>query len=89
MLARALAVLTLLDRLLRVTAMIDEPVNSRVNLLVKPLLTALTLFVMTGCMHLPAEVAEELSAPDGQRPNHYAVISGQDSARPEQPAELP
>ena len=44
----------------------------------KPLLPALVLLAATGCMQLPAEVAVEMSAPDGQRPNHYAVSEQQD-----------
>ncbi|MBT8122174.1 MAG: hypothetical protein KJO10_06550 [Gammaproteobacteria bacterium] len=28
---------------------------------------------LSGCTHMPADVAAELSAPDGQRPNHYAA----------------
>lgn len=69
--------------------MTDETMETRVNLLMKALLPVLVLLAMTGCMHLPAEVAEELSAPDGQRPNHYAVIDGQDTARTEQRVTLP
>ncbi|MGB5540635.1 MAG: hypothetical protein WBO37_11135 [Gammaproteobacteria bacterium] len=46
----------------------------------KPLLTALVLLVATGCMQLPAEVAVEMSAPDGQRPNHYAISEQQGHA---------
>jgi hypothetical protein len=60
-----------------------------VNLLMKSLLPVLVLLAMAGCMHLPAEVAEELSAPDGLRPNHYAVIDVQDATHNERSAESP
>ena len=57
--------------------------------LLRSLLPVLILVALTGCMHLPPEVAEELSAPDGRRPNHYAVIDGQSAAENGQPAESP
>ena len=55
----------------------------------KPLLPALVLLVATGCMQLPAEVAVEMSAPDGQRPNHYAVSEQQDRTDAGPAAESP
>lgn len=36
------------------------------------LLGALILPAVSGCMSLPPDVAAELSAPDGARPNNYA-----------------
>ena len=59
------------------------------NRLLRPLLPVLTLFALTGCMHLPPEVAEELSPPDGRRPNHYAIIDGPAAADTGEPAESP
>jgi len=58
--------------------------DMRAELNMKSLLPALVLLVATGCMQLPAEVAVEMSAPDGQRPNHYAVSEqqGRADARP-------
>lgn len=49
------------------------------NLLTKPLLPALVALALTGCMHLPADVAAELSAPDGRRPNHFARVEAADT----------
>jgi hypothetical protein len=57
--------------------------------LLRPLLPVLILVALTGCMHLPPGVAEELSAPDGRRPNHFAIIDGQAAAETGQPAESP
>ena len=54
--------------------------DMRAARIMKPLLTALVLLVATGCMQLPAEVAVEMSAPDGQRPNHYAISEQQGHA---------
>jgi len=42
--------------------------------------SALILLALTGCAQLPPEVAAEMSAPDGQRPNHYAIIEKQGDA---------
>jgi len=50
------------------------------NLTLKPLLPALMLLGAAGCMHLPADVAAELSAPDGRRPNNYAAPEGKPAA---------
>ncbi len=47
------------------------------NLAVKTLLPVLVVLALTGCMHLPADVAGELSAPDGVRPNNFARIDGE------------
>ena len=40
----------------------------------------LVLAACAGCTHIPPDVAAELSAPDGQRPNNYATTTGQDKA---------
>ncbi|MGD2112476.1 MAG: hypothetical protein PVI50_03755 [Gammaproteobacteria bacterium] len=56
----------------------------------KLLLPAFVVLTMTGCMHLPPEVAAELSAPDGQRPNHYALVNSASAADdPDSPAISP
>lgn len=40
-------------------------------------LAALLFTVSTGCTHIPPDVAAELSAPDGKRPNNYATTAVQ------------
>lgn len=55
----------------------------------KRLLPVLLLPALAGCMRLPPDVAAELSAPDGRRPNNYALADGTPAADAGTPAASP
>lgn len=55
----------------------------------KLLTITLTVLTLTGCMRLPPEVAAELSAPDGLRPNHFAPVDETRPATDTAPAQSP
>jgi hypothetical protein len=53
--------------------MITSPAKNKMRLLVTRRLYVPLVLALAACTHMPADVAVELSAPDGQRPNNYAA----------------
>lgn len=77
MLARGQPALTHPGEILSVIAMITAPGIIEMRLPVTRWLCVPLVLALAACTHMPADVASELSAPDGLRPNNFADTSTQ------------